>query len=129
MTTLTDSKTVADAYFAAYNAGDLTALGAVMSDDITFDLNRSAMRLKGKAEVLAMLGEVQKQFPDRRFEPGPTEITSDGLVVVDHTWAGTAAADAPDMGVSQGDVLRQEVVTVLTVSEGLVVEYRDFNYA
>lgn len=50
-------------------------------------------------------------------------------MVVDHTWTGTAAADAPDMGVAPGDVVRQQVVTVLTVSDGLVAEYRDFNYA
>lgn len=100
------------AFEAAWNAHDMTALGALFDEDATF-VNRFGHYVRGVDEIVAMHTPIHETvYCDSKLENELIDVTriADGAAVV-HFWSRLAAGVAHPAGPHVVDTLILAVVT------------------
>ena len=100
------------AFQAAWNAHDMTALGALFDEDATF-VNRFGHYVQGVDEIVALHAPIHKTiYSDSTLENELIDVAhiADGAVVI-HFWSRLAAGAAHPAGPHKVDTLILAVLT------------------
>lgn len=115
----------ADNFVAAYNSGDLDRISALLADDVRLVHHNRGVDVQGKQAARQLFETYGQLFPNKAFSERRSISTAGDRVFVEHTWSGQAAADVPGWA-TQGETVRLELGTFMTVRDGLLVEYNDY---
>jgi predicted ester cyclase len=116
---------VVNRFFEAYNAGNDEGMVSLAADNILVVHHNRDLEAKGKAAFREMLLKYRGIMPDKHFA-NRTGFHVDGdTVVVRHTWYGRSSEDIPGLAV-KGAVKAYDLCTIMTVKNGLIVEYHDY---
>jgi uncharacterized protein (TIGR02246 family) len=120
------ARAVADAFLKAYNDKDLEALAALLHEDLHMVHYGTDFDLTGRAPIMErMTASATGALADRHFNR-PRHVHEAGdTVIVEHEWEATATADVPGRAAA-GERVAMELCTILTVRDGVIVEYREW---
>lgn len=120
-----DMTAVVDAVVEAYNAKDFDRLEGLFAEDVHVTHHNRGIEATNRKELFGLFEAFGKAFPDRRFHNRRRVHVDGDIVIVEHTWAGTAAADVPGFA-GAGETFTMDLCTVLTIRDGQVDEYHDY---
>ncbi|MGH3470071.1 MAG: nuclear transport factor 2 family protein [Thermocrispum sp.] len=120
-----DPATVVDQFVDAYNSGDNDKLLALCHEQIHVIHHNREVTVDGREAFGELIGNFGAAFPDKHFENRRAKYADGENVLVEHTWAATAAADVPGWA-ETGEGVKLDLCTRYTVRDGLVVEYHDY---
>jgi ketosteroid isomerase-like protein len=117
---------VVDAFLAAYNAGDLDAVGELLHDDVRVVHYGTPFDITGRDAVIESFARSRDvTWSQRAFLPRRRTTAQDDRVVLEHAWAGTAAVDVPDRA-KAGEVVHIELCSVFTIRDGRIAAYDEW---
>jgi ketosteroid isomerase-like protein len=110
--------------YEAYRRGDADRIAAMLDDDIDWIIYAPVQVLsytgarRGKAAVLAAIGDISKSFSLERYDPQVTVIEGDRAAVM---------SEAAFTQRSTGRRLRMRIAHFLRFRGGKLVEFREFS--
>lgn len=116
---------VAEAYIAAYNAGDLPAMAALYRDDAVTQHHNRGYRKVGRDEIMAGKAAVGHVVPEKRLVDRRRIVAADDMVVVEHAWRGTAIGALPGFA-RAGEEINIEICTVMRIVDGQIASHDDY---
>ena len=116
---------VVSRFFEAYNAGDDEGMLRLCADNIWVIHHNRELEVRGKPAFREMLLKYRDIMPDKHYA-NRTGFHVDGdTVVVRHTWYGRSSEDIPGLAV-KGAARAYDLCNIMTVKNGLIVEYHDY---
>lgn len=125
MTDHVDIIRIAEKYVETYNNEDLETMKTLMHPDVEVTHHNRGVHRVGRDVVFAGKGAAAKAVPDKHFENRRRIFATDGVVVIEHTWAGTATVDMPGFA-EAGEAFAIDLCTVMTIEDGVIVKYDDY---
>jgi ketosteroid isomerase-like protein len=121
------AEAVAERFLLAYNERDIDTLDELFGEQIRVVHYGRGVDTQGHDAVVAMFrASLSGAFPDRRFLPARRRLIAGEHVIVEHTWEATAVADSPAYGAKAGEQVTMELVTIITVADGKIVDYTEY---
>lgn len=125
MTSQEDLLRIAEKYVETYNSDDLETMKTLMSPDVEVTHHNRGVHRIGRDIVFAGKEAASTAVPDKHFENRRRILAADGVVVIEHTWAGTATVDMPGFATA-GESFAIDLCTVMTIEDGVIVKYDDY---
>lgn len=120
-----DAKAVVDDWVEAYNGKEFGRLEELTAEGVYVLHHNRGAEANNRKELFGLFEAFGAAFPDRRFSDRRSVNLDGDVVIVQHTWGGTAAVDVPGFAAA-GEKVSLELCTVVTVKDGQIVEYHDY---